>query len=364
MGEKTTAALFSQQSTSSKWIAKAMRKYFWEVDHLDIRKIEVNLTSKGTEVLYEEKPVKEYDCVYVKGSFRYMDLLRAITQYYNGRCYNPLKPDAYTIGHNKLLTHMMLQPYKIPIPTTYLVPSTDAGKKILEKINYPIVMKLPLGTQGKGVMFADSYASASSLLDTLESLGQPFLIQEYIETSGVDFRLIVVGDKIVASMKRIADMGESRSNIHVGGKGEPCVPDSHTRKLAVETARAVGAEICAVDLLDSPRGPLVVEVNLSPGLQGITACTSIDVVDYVAKHLFKSAQSFREMKSRDSTAKIMKDIDSKAGPTGPYEVITSLDFRGTRVLLPEIVTEITKFSRSEDLVLKLEEGTLTIKRLT
>ena len=110
------------------------------------------------------------------------------------------------------------------MPDTYVVSSIEAAKKILKQVKYPIILKFPHGTQGKGVMIADSFAAASSMLDTIESLKQPFLVQEYVETEGSDIRAFVVGDKVVAAYKRKAAIGEKRSNIHAGGKGEPIVP--------------------------------------------------------------------------------------------------------------------------------------------
>jgi len=360
--KKYTSALFSQQSKSSLWLAEAMAKYFGSVDHYDIRKVEVSLSSKGTEVIYEGKAVPEYDCLHVKGSFRFVDVLRTISQQFEGKCYNPINPEAYTIGHDKLLTHLKLQTFNIPMPTTYLSPSTVAGRKILEKINYPIVMKFPKGTQGKGVMFADSYAAASSMLDALETLRQPFLIQEYVDTDGSDIRAIVIGDKVAASMKRHAVEREIRANIHAGGKGEPVILDSHTRRIAIETAKAVGAEICAVDMLDGLKGALVIEVNLSPGLQGITACTGIDVADRIARFLFERTHQYKTSSSRDSTKKMMDGL-TQIPKDQVQEIITNLDLRGNRILLPDIVQKVAEFEAHSEVILKVQAGKVSVERL-
>ncbi|MCK5140446.1 MAG: ATP-grasp domain-containing protein, partial [Thermodesulfovibrionia bacterium] len=208
-------AIISLGSKSTVMLAEAMEKYFTTVDMLDLRNIEVNL-SKEMEVLYEGKPIQKYDCIYVKGSHKYEQLLRAITASLYNKTYMPIKPIAFNIAHDKIYTQINIQQNKTPMPTTYLSATIPAAKNILKKVNYPIIMKFPHGTQGKGVMFADSFASASSILDALDTLKQPFLIQEYIETGGVDIRVIVVGDKVVAAMKRRAEIGEKRANIHAG----------------------------------------------------------------------------------------------------------------------------------------------------
>jgi ribosomal protein S6--L-glutamate ligase len=189
------AALMSLGSKSSLMTVEAMRKYFSAVDDINIKNVEVTLGSKKLSILYNGKELPKYDCIYAKGSFRYAPLLRSITTAFYGAAYMPIKPNTFTIGHDKLLTHLALQYYKVPMPDTYVIASIDAAKKILEQIKYPIILKFPQGTQGKGVMFAESFAAAASMLDAIETLKQPFLIQEYIETEGSDIRALVVGDK-------------------------------------------------------------------------------------------------------------------------------------------------------------------------
>ena len=182
------AALISLGSVSSQWTLDAMKEVFDSVEALDIRKIEINIgAKKEARILYEGKPIGTYDCIYAKGSFRYASLLRAVTGFLQDTTYMPIRDNSFTLAHNKLLTHLVLAQADIPMPLTYLTPTMDAARKLLERVNYPIVMKFPEGTQGKGVMFADSYASASSMLDALQTLKQPFIIQEYIDP-GKDHR--------------------------------------------------------------------------------------------------------------------------------------------------------------------------------
>lgn len=350
------AALVSQGSKSSKMLAEAMSKYFEEVDELPIKNIEVHLTSKKLEVLYNGNPMGDYDCMYVKGSYKYADLLRAITLARCNETYMPVKASAFSIGHDKMLTQLKLQK-EIPMPKTYLSSGSASAKKVLESINYPIIMKIPKGTQGKGVMYADSFAAASSMLDTLTVLRQPFLIQEFIETGGVDTRVIVVGDKVAASMKRKAVEGEERSNIHAGGMGEPCLIDAHTKKIAIESSKMIGAEICAVDILEGPTGPMVIEVNLSPGLQGITSVTKIDVADTIAKFLYTKTKEKTDSSRSTGVEKIMKEIAVEG-----HEILTNIDMRGNRLLLPELVTKMTKFNDKEEYCIKCERGKLVIEK--
>ncbi|MFH1053548.1 MAG: RimK family alpha-L-glutamate ligase [Candidatus Woesearchaeota archaeon] len=359
---KLKAALISLGSVSSKWTVKAMEKYFDEVDDLDLREIEVNLGKGNFEVLYAGKPLGEYDCVYAKGSFRYESILRALATALNNKSYMPNKPISYTIGHDKLLTHLECMEANIPMPGTYLASSSKGGKKILEKLNYPIVMKFPQGTQGKGVMFADSYNAAVSVLDALTALKQPLIIQEYIETEGTDIRSIVVGDKVVASMCRKAEKGEKRANIHAGAKGEACILDSRTKKVAIDTAKTISAEICAVDILESAKGPMMIEANLSPGLQGITAATNVDVADKIAKYLFGRTIEFKNRKGMVDSGKILEEVGIQ-NTDSVKDMIINNEMRGERILLPKIVSKISDIGDGDEISISIKRREIEIKKL-
>ena len=248
------------------------------------------------------------------------------------------------------------------MPATYLASSPLSAKKILGRVNYPIIMKFPQGTQGKGVMYADSFASASSMLDALSALRQPFLIQEYIETGGIDTRAIVVGDKVVASMRRTAVSGEQRANIHAGGKGEAYEMETYAKKIAVDAAKVIGADVCGIDILQGPKGPLVIEANLSPGLQGITAATNLDVAGIIAKFLYQKTKDITESGKTLTTSKILEEASKKPCESMIDQIVTTLDFRGERILLPKIATSIAKFDESEEVVIKAQKGKITLEK--
>ena len=355
------AAIVSLGSKSSLMISEAMSKYFDTVDNIDLRNIEVNLGMGDLNALYNGNPIKSYSCVYTRGSFKYAPLLRSLSTAISQKTYLPIKPETYTIGHDKLLTHLALQHFNIPMPLTFITSSAKAAKKILNEIAYPIVLKFPHGTQGKGIMFAESYAAASSMLDALFVLKQPFLIQEYIETGGVDIRAVVAGDKVIAAMKRHAVRGEMRASIHVGAKGEATELDSSTKRIAINTAHSIGAEVCAVDILEGPKGPLVIEANLSPGLRGITQATNINVADHIAKYLFEKAKEFSEIKAERDTSQIMEDLgieDQEA-----QHIVSNIEFRGDRILLPKLVSDISELSEKDETIIKAEKGKVVVERV-
>ena len=355
------AAVISLGSVSSGWIRDALKKYFDSVDDLDINELEVALGGKDGQVLYKGKPLPKYDCIYARGSFRYAVLLRAITTLLNKNCYMPLRPASFTIGHDKILTHLKFQEHNVPQPTTFVATTAENGKKSVKNLTFPVIMKTPSGTHGKGVLIADSEESANSIIDALSMLRQPFLIQQYIDTDGRDYRCIVVGGEVIAAMRRVAAKGESRANIHSGGHGEKIELDEKTKKAAIAAAKSCGLDVCAVDILPSVKGPLVLEVNLSPGLQGITKATSINIADKIAKYLFEKSEIFSARDRDEATLKIFEDL----GLSGEIaqQIITNLDFRASRILLPKIVTDISKFGEKDEVVLKVEKGKLVVEKV-
>lgn len=354
-------AIISLGSVSSKWTAKAMRKYFDEVDELDLKQIEVNMGAEHPEVLYKGKLIDKYDCIYAKGSFRYNPLLASITTVLKKECYMPIEAIAFTLAHDKLLTQLKLNQAGIPMPKTYISATTQAAKGILKKINYPIILKFPEGTQGKGVMFADSFATSNSILDALTALKQPFLIQEYIETGGVDMRLFIIGDKIVGSVKRMAVKGETRANYHAGGKGKIFTPTPKITKIAINAAKAIGTEVCAVDLLEGVKGPLVIELNISPGLQGITSITGIDIADKIASFLYKKTKDISSTEKENGAKEILKNINIK--DELQKEIITNLELRGSKIILPDIISKISGLKEDDEITIKVENGKIIVEKV-
>jgi ribosomal protein S6--L-glutamate ligase len=351
--------IISLGGTSSELVAKEAKEFFESVDLIDIRKVEVHAGSKELEMLYEKKPLGEYDCVYIRGSFNYALLQRSLSYILQSKnTYLPFNPDTFTVAHDKFLTMLSMQRAGVSVPTTYLAATTKAAKKLLEGVNFPIIMKVPTGTQGMGVMSADSLASARSMLDTLESLKQPVILQEYIETESTDVRVLVAGGKVIGCMKRKGKGGDIRSNLHRGGVGMAYELDYAGENAAIKAAKAVGADICGVDLLEGVKGGLVIEVNLSPGLKGIMEATKKNLAKSVAKALHDKTIEFKHGKKEEGYEEIMKGIKAK----NEKEVLTNLDIRAGKIRLPQLMTKITGFEEGEEVVLVAEKGKVEVKR--
>jgi len=156
----------------------------------------------------------------------------------------------------------------------------------------PLIMKLLKGTQGTGVIFAESAASVESTLETIWSLGEDIMLQRFIrESKGRDLRVLVIDGKVVSSMRRIGREGEFRSNIHRGGVGERVKLSKACERAAIIATEATGLKLSGVDLLESKDGPLVIEVNSSPGFQGLEAATGQNIAAMIAKYAIKIARA-------------------------------------------------------------------------
>lgn len=359
------AAIISLGSKSSQWTIEEMKKYFDAVDSINLKEIEISVGEKDV-IHYHGKKLPHYDCVYAKGSFKYAPVLRAVSQELGKTTYLPICADAFTVVHDKFLTQLVLQDAGIAMPKTYLASSVQASQALLEKVHYPIILKLLQGTQGKGVLFADSHAAASSILDTLASLNQPFIIQEYIDTGGIDTRVIVAGDKVLGAMVRRAKPNEERANIHSGGKGEATKVSDKVKRLAIKTAKALKMDVGAVDILEGPKGPVVIEANLSPGLQGITEATGDNVAARIAEYLHEKTIEFKQSKAGVSAEKLFGDMGinlEESGKTGkPQEIISNIDLRGDKIVLPEFINKIAKFNEEDECTIKVEKGKINVKK--
>ena len=192
-------------------------------------------------------------------------------------------------AYNKVRTLQIMNRKNIPIPQTVF--STDA-KSINQQIEMlggpPIIIKLQEGTQGLGVILAETKKSAKSIMDTFYNMNASFMMQEFIEESnGEDIRAIVVGNRVVAAMKRKGEVGEFRSNIHRGGSGEIADITDKEIRIALRAAKYLGLPVAGVDMIRSKRGPLLIEVNASPGFQGIEAYTKVNIAEHIIKFLEK-----------------------------------------------------------------------------
>jgi len=357
-------AIVSLKGKSSEMIARAAAKHFEKVSSFDLRNIRVDVNREGSAVIHEDKNLGEYDCVYLTGSYQYADLLTSIAIALKGKVYMPLDPDSFLISHNKFLTEVKLKEDGIPFPVTHLVYKTEMAKNLARNFKYPVVFKTLAGTHGKGVMFADSIESANSLIDMLEKMREPFLIQEFIETGATDIRAVVIGQEVI-SMQRTARAGELRAGIHSGGEGRKIELSYEDKQIAKKAAKALKADIIAVDLLKGPTRTVVTEVNTSPGIVGLTAATKMDVAGEIASALYKKTREFIAEKEGNKYLLDLSGVGDSIGSglENAKEQITKLVIKAGRIILPPTLTENTDFEPDEPVKIKIEKDRIEVERL-
>jgi ribosomal protein S6--L-glutamate ligase len=196
-------------------------------------------------------------------------------------------------ARDKLRSLQLLAAARIPIPRTAVIRTADDLDEAIDQVGgLPCVLKLLKGTQGIGVMLAESREGLESILQAFWSLGHTVLLQEFVkESKGKDVRAFVVGDEVVGAMRRTARVGEFRSNIHRGGVGKALDLAEADRKTVVRAARSLGLEVAGVDYLESKAGPKIIEVNASPGFQGLEQATGLDIAGAVVRHAASLAKS-------------------------------------------------------------------------
>lgn len=199
--------------------------------------------------------------------------------------------DAIQSSRDKLKALQLLAAAGIAVPRTVMARKDADVKDAVRRVGgLPAIVKLTQGTQGIGVMIAHSMAEIGSILDTMWDLGQEIILQEFVaESKGRDVRVLVVGGEAVGAMRRTARKGEFRSNLHRGGEGERIVLKPGYADCAVRAAHVLGLEVAGVDLLEAEGGPLVMEVNSSPGFEGLEAATKVDVAGLVVEHAARLA---------------------------------------------------------------------------
>jgi ribosomal protein S6--L-glutamate ligase len=195
-------------------------------------------------------------------------------------------------SRDKLRSFQLLSRKDIDIPRTVVAREPHQIGAALEAVGGPpVVLKLIRGTQGIGVILAETEQAVLSVLDTLWSLGQTILIQEFVaESEGRDIRALVVGNRVVTAMRRQARFGEFRSNLHRGGGGVVVDLDERTRRTAVQATQVMGLQVAGVDLLESHEGPKVMEVNSSPGFEGLEEATGLGIAEIIVNYAVRFAR--------------------------------------------------------------------------
>lgn len=283
----------SKLGYSTERLLEEAQKSFKKVDLVPVIDVKLRI-GKEMDAVWGKKSLKDYDYVLTR-----IDASRAQIGYPVVRILDqlgvnkPYKAESIIIAHNKFITLEKLVEAGIRVPETFLTGSRKSAKSIIDKHKLPIVLKLLSGFGGLGVMFMETREAATSAIETMKTLKQEICVEEFIKNPGEDVRGIVAGDEVIASFKRIAAKGERRANVKIGGRAVPYNLPDETKEIAIKAAKAIGADICAVDMIEGDR-TYVIEVNINPGLKGIEGATNLNVAQRIVEHARKRAEEAKK----------------------------------------------------------------------
>jgi ribosomal protein S6--L-glutamate ligase len=272
---------------STRRLVEAARGLGHSVRVLDPLRCYMRISSDGFDMHYKGRAIASYGAVIPRiGASITRYGTAVLRQFELMGSYTPNPSDAIARARDKLRCHQLLAAQGIGLPVTVFGDNPDDTDDLLSMLGAPPhVIKLNEGTKGAGVMLAEKLSSSRSVVEALRGLYANFLVQEFVaEAHGADLRCFVVGGRVVATMRRQAPKGDFRSNLHRGGSARAVVASRLEQETAVRAAAVVGLGVAGVDLIRSKRGPLVLEINSSPGLEGIEAATGVDIARAIVEH--------------------------------------------------------------------------------
>ncbi len=255
------------------------------IDHM---RCYIDITADCPRLIYQGAPLTKVDAVIPRIGASYTFYGTAVVRQFEMMgVLSANGSEAISRSRDKLRCLQLLSKEGVGLPVTGFAHSTKDIEGVIELVGgAPLVIKLLEGTQGIGVVLAETYQAAKSVIEAFRGLDANILVQEYIkEAKGQDLRCFVVNDQVVAAMKRQGAPGEFRSNIHRGGSVRRVRLSGQERDTAIRAAKAMGLRVAGVDLLRSSQGPVVIEVNSSPGLEGIERATEIDIASKIIEYL-------------------------------------------------------------------------------
>ena len=279
----------SPKAYSTRRLKEAAEQRGHKAKVLNTLKFAIDLEEGSPDLYFRQKHLSTYDAVLprIGASITYYGTA-VVRQFQEMDVFCANTAHGITNSRDKLRSLQILSRHHVGIPRTTFVRDKKDVLPAIERVGgAPVIIKLIEGTQGIGVLLAESVTQAESIIDLLQSQQQNVLIQTVVAASkGKDVRAFVVGDQVVAAMRRVAQGQEFRSNVHRGGIAEPIELDERYRETAVRCSQILGLRVAGVDMLEGKDGPQVMEVNSSPGLEGIEACTELDIagaiIDYIA----------------------------------------------------------------------------------
>jgi ribosomal protein S6--L-glutamate ligase len=284
--------LTRQPGYTVRRLKEAARARGHEVSVIKYPECYVEIEQDKPEVRYRGKSLNDLDVIIPRilpGMTGYGTAI--VRQFEMMGVYTPAKSIAIMRSRDKLRSLQLLSKAGVGIPKTVFSRETAAVDDLIDHLGVPMIIKLASGTQGNGVVLAETRKAAKSVIQAFYVNDTSFLMQEYIqEAAGADIRVFIVGNQVVASMRRQSLDDDFRSNIHQGGTGTAVRLTDEEKRIALKAAKAMGLSICGVDMIASDRGPLILEVNSAPGLEGIEAVTERDIAAKIIEYVERNAK--------------------------------------------------------------------------
>ncbi len=273
---------------STKRLKEAGEERGHEMKVIDHLRCYMNITSHRPSMMYQGKLLEDFDAVIPRiGASQTFYGTAVVRQFEMMGVFTTNESQSISRSRDKLRCLQILAKEGIGLPVTGFAHSTQDIEGVINIVGgAPLVIKLLEGTQGIGVVLAETYQAAKSVIEAFRGLDANILVQEFIkEAEGADIRCFVINDKVVAAMKRQGAPGEFRSNLHRGGKAETIKLTPEERSTAIRAAKAMGLKVAGVDILRSNHGPVVMEVNSSPGLEGIEEATGVNIAGKIIEYI-------------------------------------------------------------------------------
>ncbi|MYE14728.1 MAG: 30S ribosomal protein S6--L-glutamate ligase [Gammaproteobacteria bacterium] len=281
---------------STRRLVEAAQERGHETQVIDTLRCYMNMATAKPSINYRGEPLDDFDAVIPRiGASITFYGTAVVRQFEMMGVYSINESVAISRSRDKLRSMQLLARRDIGLPVTGFAHTTDDIPDLINMVGgAPLVVKLLEGTQGVGVVLCETRKAAESVIEAFFGIDVNIMVQEYIaEAGGADVRCFVIGDRVVAAMRRQAQPGEFRSNLHRGGSAETARISPAERRTAVGAARAMGLNVAGVDLIRSNHGPLVLEVNSSPGLEGIEKAADVDVASLVIEFIERNARRGR-----------------------------------------------------------------------
>ncbi|RMH26090.1 MAG: 30S ribosomal protein S6--L-glutamate ligase [Planctomycetota bacterium] len=332
----------SPRCYSTKRLRQAAESRGHRVRVMDTLRFSIGLQTRAPELYYKGRPAPAADAIIPRiGASITFYGTAVVRQFEQMGVFTLSASHAISVSRDKLRSMQALSRHEIGLPATAFVRDRAEILPAIERVGgAPVIIKLLEGTQGIGVILADTVKVAEAIIETLQGARQNVLIQKFVaESKGRDVRAFVVGDRVVAAMRRVAAGQEFRSNVHRGGSAEALDLDPAYERTAVHAAQILGLRVAGVDMLEGADGPQVMEVNSSPGLEGIEGATGADIAGDIIALLERQAQfPDVDLRQRLSLARGYGVAEFVVAPESPLvdRTLASLDLRQRDILVLSI----------------------------